>query len=347
MLEYIKLNIKFSVTRELVLPVYKGSTLRGMFKTSLRRACCVSLKTDCGKCLDRKTCSYAQICEHRTETGENTVLPYVIGCSDLDKQRYEENEELTVALCLFGKASAHLPVVIASLDNWRHLDAAHFQGFFSRKEINALGPPSQWPAEQAPRGRLRLKSVEQVIDDDTRLVYKPGVTAFRPPQPQTLTPPASAMSDSEQWRVFVDFIAPLRLFRKIQQDGGKKKKRLITSDLFDFQIFFRAIQTRWYGLVSHFSTAAGQEGCPADLPDVSEKLLSAVKLAQNELFIEEIRRYKKNGRQWNLYDGLMGCVMFDRVPSAFIPWMMTGELLQVGKFPTMGYGQFRAAYYVL
>lgn len=340
MIDYAKLRITLKSISEVVFPGYKGSTLRGMFKTALRRICCPYGDVQCGNCTRAQECVYGMITEHRTETGENTVLPYAINCSSIKRNTFAKDEALSFDLVLVGRAVAYLPHIIASLSAWDNLEVGRFQPLVNQGEIERYGPPAEWSRKIRPRGRIGLGKVEQVSNGAVHLLYGPR-SPFKMPLADTLTS-ESAINDGK-WRVKLNFLAPTRITRRVvDEDGTKKKKKLIQPDDFDFHLFFNSIRTRIYGLCEHFGN--GQAVLAgADLKD-AEPLWKKVIVSENGLKMEKVRRYRGNMTKWAHLDGFVGPVIFEDVPGSLIQWIMAGEILHIGRFPTLGFGEYRAEY---
>ena len=110
----------------------------------------------------------------------------------------------------------------------------------------------------------------------------------------------------------------------------------------DFHLLFNSIRTRFYGLCEYFGNGKAIPVKEA-LRD-AESLVKAVIVSENGLKMEKIRRYRGNMTQWVHLDGFMGPVTFENVAGSLIPWIMTGEVLHIGRFPTLGYGEYRAEY---
>ena len=340
MLDYAKLRVTFKSISDVVLSNYKGSTLRGMFKTALRRVCCPYSDVQCGSCTRAQECVYGTITEHRTKTGENTVLPYVINCSSLKRNIYSKDEALSFELVLVGRALTYLPHIIASLSAWDLLDVGRFQPLIRQGEIERYGPPADWPGKIRPKGRLRLETVEQISGDSVHPLYGPR-RPFKMPVAETFS--CESGMDDGKWRVKLNFLAPTRITRRvIEEDGNKKRKKLIQPDAMDFHLFFNSIRTRIYGLCEHFGD--GITPLAKEALEDAESGFNAVKVAENRLRMEKVRRYRGNMTKWVHLDGFVGSVTFENVPGSLIPWIMAGELLHIGRFPTLGFGEYRGEY---
>ena len=339
MLEYIKLRPSFKIISETGLTSYKGSTLRGMFKTSLRRISCSDRAAKCHNCSRIRQCAYGLITEHRTETGENTVLPYVINCSSLKRNAYSKDETLSFDLVLVGRAVAYLPHIIASLSSWDMLDVGRFQPLITQGEIERYGPPGRWSGKIRPKGRIRLETVEQVSGGSVHLLYGPR-HPFKMPLVDNLS--CESGIDDSKWRVKLNFLSPTRITRRVAEATGKKKKKLIQPDDVDFHLLFNSIRTRIYGLCEHFGN--GTAISVGETLKDAEALIKEVLFAEDGLRMEKVRRYRGNMTKWVHLDGFVGSVTFENIPASLIPWILAGEVLHIGRFPTLGFGEYRAEY---
>ena len=122
MLKYIKLRLTFQTVTELVLTEYKGSTLRGLFKTALRHICCPVSDWQCDRCKLADQCVYTVITDHRTASGENTVLPYAMASSELKTDSWPPGAMLVFDLILFGSAVRFFPQVVYSMTQWEKMN---------------------------------------------------------------------------------------------------------------------------------------------------------------------------------------------------------------------------------
>lgn len=182
---------------------------------------------------------------------------------------------------------------------------------------------------------MRLIKVEQILLNDLNLLYEPD----RPlAQPIIETLDGSQFYPDINWRVTIHFKAPLRLLRKTPKIKGRAKKRLVRPEIMDFDLFFRSLLTRYSGLAIHFGQGAGNLGHTVWQENASavEKVVSAA----NNLVLEKVRRYRRGNTRWIHLDGLMGDIVFDNVSASLLRYLKMGELMHIGKFPTMGYGEY-------
>ncbi|MHB8170817.1 MAG: CRISPR system precrRNA processing endoribonuclease RAMP protein Cas6 [Thermincolia bacterium] len=123
MLNHIKLaryEVVFEAGDEgLLLPPYKGSTLRGGFGKAFQRMVCSQRDKECHQCLLQNTCPYSYIFETAPPPGgqvlrkyENIPRPFVLEPPLETKTFYSPGEKLAFQLVLLGKAIDYLPYFI-------------------------------------------------------------------------------------------------------------------------------------------------------------------------------------------------------------------------------------------
>lgn len=331
---HICLRLNFQAVSEICLPLYKGSTFRGVFKTALKHVCCPSKNAHCHQCRLTRSCAYNRIAENRTTAGENTVLPYTFDCAHLQANLYGTGEELALNPHLYGRAIDFLPHIVYSLTIWEKHNLGCFQPLIADKELNAYGPPHRWPLMLRPRGRLRLLTVEQ-ISQDREILFDSRDGLLKPPHPEPAFNPIDQESDN--YRVRLDFRAPTRLFRKTVNNGGRRQQ-LIQPDQVTFELLFRALLTRFIGLNLHFGD--GAELLDQKQWDQLQDDVRRVKMVENRLKMVQVRRYRRNNTRWIHLDGFMGAIAFENVSTSLVQYFQMGTAMHIGKFPTMGYGEY-------
>lgn len=123
MLEHIKIAryeiVLEAGTEGLLLPPFKGSTLRGGFGKAFQQVVCAQREKDCHCCLLQNTCPYSYIFETAPPPGgqalrkyENIPRPFVLEPPPETKTWYQPGEKLAFQLVLMGKAIDYLPYFI-------------------------------------------------------------------------------------------------------------------------------------------------------------------------------------------------------------------------------------------
>ena len=107
----------------LILPSYKGSTLRGGFGNAFRRVVCALRKNSCQDCLLKNKCIYSYVFE--TPPPPDTRImrkytsaphPFVIEPPPEKRMGYKPGDEIRFGLTLIGRAIDYLPYFIYTFD---------------------------------------------------------------------------------------------------------------------------------------------------------------------------------------------------------------------------------------
>ena len=107
----------------MLLPSYKGSTLRGGFGHAFRRVVCAVRCKECADCLLKEKCVYSYVFETPPSADTEVMRkykaaphPFVIE-PPLEQQRnYGHGNEITFGLILIGRAIDYLPYFIYAFD---------------------------------------------------------------------------------------------------------------------------------------------------------------------------------------------------------------------------------------
>ncbi|MGB9716174.1 MAG: CRISPR-associated protein Cas6, partial [Thermodesulfovibrionales bacterium] len=107
----------------LVLPSYKGSTLRGGFGYAFRRVVCAIKNKECPECLLKEKCIYSYIFETPPPSDSKLMRkytsaphPFIIEPPQEKRYSYTPGTELAFGLILIGKAIDYLPYFIYTFD---------------------------------------------------------------------------------------------------------------------------------------------------------------------------------------------------------------------------------------
>jgi hypothetical protein len=113
-------QLTLEVLEPMILPPYKGSTLRGGFGTAFRKICCSQRQLEkCKDCLLKETCPYGFIFESSPPDGselwgkfEEIPRPFIIEPPETAQTEFKVNEQISFNLVLIGKAIEYLPYFI-------------------------------------------------------------------------------------------------------------------------------------------------------------------------------------------------------------------------------------------
>ena len=325
-LNYVRLRPRFTAQTDLVLPMHKGATLRGMLSTALRQDCCPDLDRSCQACRRAAGCAYAVMEERKTESGEDLPSPYVIDAADLTDRLYPAGAELAFDLVLFGPAVSIAGEVGRSLERWKFLEAGRFKAFISDKEISTYGDPYRWPAHDWFRGRLRLKG----FDSESGCL----------PLPEWNRSEAGNAGEKEAyiknhgvWDVKVDLTSPYRIFHK----------QLITPEMLSTNIFFKTLTTRLSAAKNNFDALSKKEKSSVKKL-FTEVDIKSVEIDSKKTELSLVRRYKSPDLPFYLSDGLTGTLYLRNLSDRLVSWIVAGQVLQIGKLVTHGFGTYRTQF---
>ena len=111
----------FNVYKQIILPGYAGSAIRGVFGHALRKASCITGLKQCNDCGLKKTCPYTGLFEigvrQQYHSGMTTTAtnPYVIEAPWDSKREYKPSERYEFSIVLVGPALKQLALCIHAM----------------------------------------------------------------------------------------------------------------------------------------------------------------------------------------------------------------------------------------
>lgn len=116
-LSYISLLIAYRSPRDIELPAFQGSTIRGVFGKALKSAFCVMHHRECEKCIVKDSCGYFDIFESidgelamKSKGMEKKPHPYIL--IPPDKNIYLKNEIFYFRMTILGENLSRVPYVL-------------------------------------------------------------------------------------------------------------------------------------------------------------------------------------------------------------------------------------------
>ncbi|MDP2604166.1 MAG: CRISPR system precrRNA processing endoribonuclease RAMP protein Cas6 [Deltaproteobacteria bacterium] len=314
-------------TTELLLPPYKGSTLRGAFGTVFKETVCVVEHRDCDRCILKLKCAYPYIFDTpvpedsaRMRRYERAPHPFVIDPPLETQQLYKPNESLDFGLTLIGKAFDYLPYFIYAFERMG-------------KE-RGIGKGRRFGS-----GRFAVERVDWVDGDGTEKPVYDGErkvlsNSFRPLTIRDLPETRSSDEfgiDSERSRtghnsklITVHYLTPTRITFDHQLHTYP-----------EFHVVIRNLLRRLSNL-AYFH-------CGEELKLDFKGLIEAAKQV-------ETKDGQVQWRDWERYSarqdvkmkmgGFVGGVEYSGEISGFIPLLKLGEKVHVGKATGFGLGRY-------
>ncbi len=295
----------------LELPAFnKGQTIRGGFGTLFRRLVCIDLRLECATCELRYRCAYTQVFNPfvpsdatRLSKNWNIPRPFVFKPPLGTKTRYSPGEPLVFDCVLVGEAIAYLAYFIVA---FRELGEGGFG-------LN--------------RARCHLSLIEAIgPDGETSPVYDGRDRTVHPPQQDVSW--HSIMDHAQAWRsvneIRIRFLTPTTL---------KAEGKMIAVP--HFHHLLKRLRDRLNALAYFYC------GSPLDLDfkAFGEQAEQIQSLPTHSRWVDRRRRTRRGFTQ--KLSGFIGEVTYQGELQPFLPLLLLGEYIHVGKNAAFGNGWYR------
>lgn len=293
----------------LILPSYKGSTLRGGFGYAFKRIACAIRNKECLDCILKERCVYSYIFETAPPSDSKIMRkyktaphPFVIEPPIEKRRGYMPGDHVHFGLTLIGRAIGFLPYFIYAFDELGKIGIGKGKTKYTLKSVSC--------GEKA------------IYESDTKTLHSSGILTL------TFLHSASFTHDSaakEKKSVRLSFITPTRLL----YDGR------LSIDL-EFHILIRQLIRR-IALLYYFH--CGGDTSEVDFKGIIEKS-QEVKVKSRNLHWYDWQRY--SGRQ-NIsikMGGFVGDIVFEGDLEPFMQLIKAGAALHVGKGTAFGLGKY-------
>ena len=288
-----------------IMPPYAGSTLRGGFGHAFRKMVCTQGPIDCRDCVLKAACPYPYIFETAPFEGAQQLRTY----GDVPRPFVIDPLDTRGEYRVGESFSFQLTLIGRAIDYLPYFLA-------SFRELGEIGIGKG-------RGRFLLARVlteggESVYDGETQMVHNRNNTvSFGEIRDNT----ASLPND----RLTLDLLNPTRITH-----GGQLTGKL------PFHLFWR----RLIGRISALSYFHGGESLELDFKGLIAEA-ETVNTVQSSLRWKGWTRYSSRQNQKMQLGGLIGSVSYTGDLAAFLPFVVLGTFLHVGKNATFGLGKYR------
>ncbi|HDH12655.1 MAG TPA: CRISPR system precrRNA processing endoribonuclease RAMP protein Cas6 [Nitrospirae bacterium] len=305
---YQKFEFNIKPQEPLILPSYKGSTLRGGFGNAFKRIVCAIKSKECTDCILKEKCIYSYVFE--TPPPSDTKImrkytsaphPFIIEPPPEKKRGYTPEDELIFGLTLIGKAIDYLPYFIYTFDELGKMGIGRGRGKYELKEV-------------------RSGAEDKVIyssDTKTLRTFKTDILSFNSVFTNTNTYKPKSLT--------LNFLTPARIIYK---------KHLIL-DL-EFHILIRNLLRR-LSLLCYFHCGGDTSGW--DFKGIIETAQD-IKVKKRNLKWYDWERYSSRQETKMKMGGFVGEITFEGNIEPFMPLIKAGEVLHVGKGTGFGLGRY-------
>jgi CRISPR-associated endoribonuclease Cas6 len=290
------------------LPVYLGSTIRGIFASSFRRLVCVTRAPTCEGCLLLRRCSYPYLFETPAPSDLPEALqkrfkqaprPYVLDLTPI----YHGEPILELGLVLVGRAIDFLPYIIYVLDG------------AGREGIGRRRVP------------YRLLCVTDGSRDGGGAVFRAEDKILRDEFSALRLEDMEREGDDQIRQVCLQLLTPLRV-KKYDgyQDSGE---RITFATLIDFLLGCLEV-------LSLFHCGGGWA------PDRGlRELAGRIEVVAKDLRLQRLERYSNRHQQKLPLHGMVGQITFAGDLAPFLPLLRLGEFLHIGAGTAFGLGRYK------
>ena len=307
-MKFSKYRFIIKPEKELILPPYKGSTIRGGFGHVLRSALCVERQTECADCVNKNGCIYSYIFETSvTLIGENggrneeIPHPFIIE-PPLDKrQHYGINNRLEFDLIIIGRAVDYYPYLIFAFEELGRRGLGKNNGKYSLDKVISFNNNQKFLIYD---GESHVKDEFHVID---------SVDLFREAE------------KLDYKKITFHFLTPTRI-----KYNGK-----YVSDI-NFEIIIRNLLRR----LSSLSESHCDEKWVLDWKDLINNAKENVRTVSSNLKWHDWERYSSRQDSRIKMGGFMGEITFEGDFLEFMPFIILGEYLHMGKGTVYGLGKY-------
>lgn len=366
-LKVARYEIRLRALESAQLPAFAGSALRGAFGHALKRAVCVMPHRDCQRCLVVSRCIYPTTFEPefpahftRWQKELNAPTPFVLdppvhrqrvgtepraattGSETADRRqpKWEQHrllnagDEITFGLTLLGQAIDHLPFIVLAIHEMTQRGIGSGVSSPTVKEDSSANPDAVADARSWPKRPQFALAEVAVIDanNQRRTIYTESSQRLESPaeassnlgQLIAARLPAVQPGQSDQ-SLRLQFLTPVRI--KVEGDLQPRA---------GFDLIVRNLLRR----VSMLTALYGQSELALDYPAIIARA-AEIQTVESQLRWWDVPRYSNRQHTKMKMGGFVGSALYQGAALAeFLPLLVAGEILRLGKGTSFGLGKF-------
>ncbi|MEW6068484.1 MAG: CRISPR system precrRNA processing endoribonuclease RAMP protein Cas6 [Nitrospirota bacterium] len=315
-IEYKQFVFSLTAKEPIILPAYKGSTLRGGFGYAFKRVVCAIKDKECLNCLLKEKCVYSYVFETPPHLDTKIMRkyrsaphPFIIEPPIERRRGYKPDDEINFGLILIGRAIDYLPYFIYTFDELGKMGIGKGKAKYELKTVS-----SQESAVS--------------ISEKEKVIYTSETKTIKQFKPSTILLDFQNLN-SETFNshlLILDFITPTRILYNSH----------FTFDL-EFHVLVRNLLRR-LSLLYYFHC----NGDPSewDFKGIIEKA-KEIKVVKTDLKWHDWERYSARQDTRMKMGGFIGEITFEGDIKPFMPLIRTGEVLHIGKGTSFGLGKYK------
>lgn len=312
-------HLRFTVraTTPLALDEYSGAALRGNFFNAILHGFCHNLAAPtCATCSLHTLCPVSAIVaplREESQWGHDIPRPYVIDPPAAGARYYQPGECFSFGMTLIGSIVQYLPYLILSVP---------------RQEQEGVG--LRLTENHGQRGRYQVENIESYhpFTKERQTIYAEGRARVDVP---ALSVTRQACEERAQQlnpeRITLRFLTHMRLV-----DREHLVRRISFRPLFQRLLERSLALERTYGCLEQL------------MPDEERRALAhqaeTVQCIDDQTYWEELTSYSNRQKRSTPLSGLLGTATFEGDLRPYLPYLVLGELIHVGKNIVKGCGKY-------
>lgn len=320
----------------LLLPPYKGSTFRGGFGNAFKRISCSNrgpgqgaggnsrggvFESDCLMCMLKEQCPYGYIFEtsppadaEALRNYEHVPHPFVLEPTEETKTEYEPGERLSVGLVLVGRAIDYLPYFIVAFRELGEIGLGKGRGKFELVEVVTEGisvssPVTGFQEDEAVRGKIIYSGSNGKVYNRTTIIT--GEELFK-------------AAKGIRGTIGIRFKTMTRLKHRGNFAGRP-----------EFHVVIRSLVGRVSSLLYFHHGVRLEMDFKGFFARAEE-----VRLIEDLTTWVDWERYSSRQDTRMKLGGIVGKAKYSGEGGEFMPWLLLGEQVHVGKGATFGLGKY-------
>jgi len=293
--------------------------LRGGFGYAFRRLACAPQCRDSAACSNASSCPYKLIFEpsptfgaDRLTKNQDIPRPFVFRPSVSSKTHFEKGEAFEFDLVLIGRAVDYLPHFVLSLCELSEGGLGLNRARCRLDRVESLGQSSPASSRSSP----------------VNLIYSSEDNIFRSPEAigsnEWIEGRSKHLITDRQGTLTIKFLTPTL----VRADGQVIREP-------EFHHIFKRLRDR----INSMSTFFGNGPLDVDFRGLGERSEKIGKIGSRFEWCDRDRTSSKTGQRHEI-SGFTGEATFHGELDEFIPWLVMGEMLHVGKHTAWGNGRF-------
>lgn len=305
----VRLRVEVEAGSTVQLPAYRGSALRGAFGMALKKSCCVLRNQHCESCLLRTRCIYSYVFETPVFGGNQNARryataphPFILNLETGSEEVCERGSLFSFGITLVGRVLEFLPYFVYAFRRMGELGLGKGRGTFTVTRIFATDGE----------------------DHEAETIYADW-TLRMPRRTLCLEDALAACEKLPGERLRLRLLTPLRLV----YDGELCREP-------PFHVLVRNLLRRLGNLTS-FHCDESAPPLDGTLIDLAE----GIALARRDTQWHDWERYSHRQDKRMKLGGILGELEYAGDLAPFLPLLVLGSWVNLGKNTTFGLGRYR------